>query len=442
MKVVKSASHYTEAARDEIQLLSCAKDNDPSDSKHCCRLFDHFEHVGPHGRHICMIFEVLGDNLLTLIRTYRHRGIPLDIVRHLTKQLLVALNFLHVRCRIIHTDLKPENVMLKEPLRRRQHDGVVHGKKEDVDGDGQRLEGKIAAALASGVPLTKNQKKKLKKKMQKESSQQQQQHHSMTGTAANSAGNTKKSKSHSNDDDALTEEDADVIAGDYSNANSTVVAALADLQQQQQTCEPSVSLGGDGGGNGGNGSIVEIEKEIDNNVGDSAPSRSNNTKISNTTRIEPSTGDMNSTAAAAVLLRTTTLEGEHLNAGIKGSDVATHGNDEERMTVMMQRATTSTATTAKDNDSDEEYEDTREESLSPLEDSDNNDGVKTIEEKKAQQNLEERLITMPCKIVDFGNACWVNKHFTDDIQTRQYRSPEVRRRNRRRVQICIYLYHM
>lgn len=29
------------------------------------------------------------------------------------------------------------------------------------------------------------------------------------------------------------------------------------------------------------------------------------------------------------------------------------------------------------------------------------------------------------KIADFGNACWVNKHFTEDIQTRQYRSPEV-----------------
>ena len=28
-------------------------------------------------------------------------------------------------------------------------------------------------------------------------------------------------------------------------------------------------------------------------------------------------------------------------------------------------------------------------------------------------------------VVDFGNACWTHKHFTDDIQTRQYRSPEV-----------------
>jgi serine/threonine-protein kinase SRPK3 len=29
------------------------------------------------------------------------------------------------------------------------------------------------------------------------------------------------------------------------------------------------------------------------------------------------------------------------------------------------------------------------------------------------------------KIADLGNACWVDHHFTDDIQTRQYRCPEV-----------------
>ncbi len=28
------------------------------------------------------------------------------------------------------------------------------------------------------------------------------------------------------------------------------------------------------------------------------------------------------------------------------------------------------------------------------------------------------------KIIDFGNSCWVDKHFSEDIQTRQYRSPE------------------
>lgn len=33
--------------------------------------------------------------------------------------------------------------------------------------------------------------------------------------------------------------------------------------------------------------------------------------------------------------------------------------------------------------------------------------------------------TITVKIADLGNACWEDRHFTDDIQTRQYRSPEV-----------------
>ena len=58
-QVQKSASHYTEAARDEITLLTQIRDGDPSDSRHCVRLHDWFEHRGPHGLHICMVFEVV-----------------------------------------------------------------------------------------------------------------------------------------------------------------------------------------------------------------------------------------------------------------------------------------------------------------------------------------------------------------------------------------------
>ncbi|XP_060962636.1 uncharacterized protein LOC115702599 isoform X1 [Cannabis sativa] len=34
-------------------------------------------------------------------------------------------------------------------------------------------------------------------------------------------------------------------------------------------------------------------------------------------------------------------------------------------------------------------------------------------------------IDVRCKVVDFGNACWADKQFMDEIQTRQYRAPEV-----------------
>ncbi len=45
------------------------------------------------------------------------------------------------------------------------------------------------------------------------------------------------------------------------------------------------------------------------------------------------------------------------------------------------------------------------------------------EKRKADDNYVFDIISV--KIADLGNACWVNHHFTNDIQTRQYRSPEV-----------------
>lgn len=39
-----------------------------SGAQHCVRLLDSFEHTGPHGTHICEVFESLGDDLLTLIK--------------------------------------------------------------------------------------------------------------------------------------------------------------------------------------------------------------------------------------------------------------------------------------------------------------------------------------------------------------------------------------
>lgn len=58
-----------------------------------------------------MAMEVLGKNLLNLIKKYDYRGVPIPIVRRLTRQLLLGLDYMHRVCGIIHTDLKPENVV-------------------------------------------------------------------------------------------------------------------------------------------------------------------------------------------------------------------------------------------------------------------------------------------------------------------------------------------
>eukprot|EP00798_Chlamydomonas_sp_ICE-L_P015743 gene15743-21864_t len=119
MKIQKSASHYTDAAKDEIELCSQIKQGDKEALMPCVQLLDSFEHSGPHGVHVCMIFEVLGDNILSLIRRYNYKGIPIPIVKNLARQMLIGLDYMHSKLNIIHTDLKPENVMLVDPLKDR-----------------------------------------------------------------------------------------------------------------------------------------------------------------------------------------------------------------------------------------------------------------------------------------------------------------------------------
>lgn len=115
LKVVRSAAHYTETALDEIKLLNkvVQANIDHPGRKHVVSLLDSFNHKGPHGMHVCMVFEVLGENLLGLIKKWNHRGIPMPLVKQITKQVLLGLDYLHRECGIIHTDLKPENVLIE-----------------------------------------------------------------------------------------------------------------------------------------------------------------------------------------------------------------------------------------------------------------------------------------------------------------------------------------
>jgi serine/threonine-protein kinase SRPK3 len=60
-----------------------------------------------------MVFEFLGDNLLTLIKYSDYRGVPLSMVKEICFHILVGLlDYLHRELSVIHTDLKPENVLL------------------------------------------------------------------------------------------------------------------------------------------------------------------------------------------------------------------------------------------------------------------------------------------------------------------------------------------
>ena len=160
LKVQKSASHYTEAAYDEVEILDVVsrnaflpdwvksvdgyKANDKAyhekggysiEDCHTVQLLNSFIHSGPNGQHFIMVFEILGVNLLEIMKRYDYKGIPLPLVRRMTKQVLIGLDYLHRKCRIIHTDLKPENVIValsKESLQEIMDRGCISSMNKTV----------------------------------------------------------------------------------------------------------------------------------------------------------------------------------------------------------------------------------------------------------------------------------------------------------------------
>ncbi|KAG8098144.1 hypothetical protein GUJ93_ZPchr0013g36867 [Zizania palustris] len=163
LKVQKSAQHYTEAAMDEIKILKQIADGDPDDSRCVVKLLDHFKHSGPNGNHVCMVFEFLGDNLLTLIKYTDYHGIPLPMVKEICRHVLVGLDYLHRVLAIIHTDLKPENILLVstiDPSKNPRKSGVPLVLPATEADDPPP---KAPAPSVNGGP-TKSQKKKIRRK--------------------------------------------------------------------------------------------------------------------------------------------------------------------------------------------------------------------------------------------------------------------------------------
>lgn len=67
-----------------------------------CHLVDDFEHEGPNGTHVCLVFELMGETLASFGVWFPDHMIPYPTMRKFTLQLICALGFAHER-NVIHT---------------------------------------------------------------------------------------------------------------------------------------------------------------------------------------------------------------------------------------------------------------------------------------------------------------------------------------------------
>ncbi|KAH1722133.1 hypothetical protein KXX60_008495 [Aspergillus fumigatus] len=112
--------YVTGQCRDHERELHIYKQINQVETNHPGRNFirklrDHFYIQGPHGRHVCLVHEPLGTSADVLVKMSPGHVMTLDDMKPAIRQLLVALDFLHSECQIIHTDIQLKNLLLPGP---------------------------------------------------------------------------------------------------------------------------------------------------------------------------------------------------------------------------------------------------------------------------------------------------------------------------------------
>ena len=356
LKVVKSAVHYTETAVDEIKLLRNVRESDPNDlhRNKVVQLLDDFRISGVNGTHVCMVFEVLGSNLLKLIIRSNYEGIPLQNVKSIIKQVLQGLEYLHTKCQIIHTDIKPENILLEVDenyIRRLAIEATQLHKL------GLRLPGSLVCTAPkdqfeppSTCKISRNKKKKLKKKAKR----QQQ----------------------------LLEMQLQEL-----EQNKDQPMPLDTSQEvDQMVDEPSVFIENNNDNNGTNNSVSKpVSESVDDVKGDEYKRRHDNSGHSS-----------RSSSKSSVSQRVCNGKSKSISSAVNEKcDEPVNAVDEEKP--WDKGRSEGTLSTSEDN--------------------------QKLITQMPDPSVE--VCDIKVKIADLGNACWIHHHFTEDIQTRQYRCLEV-----------------
>uniref|UniRef100_A0A3Q1G618 non-specific serine/threonine protein kinase n=1 Tax=Acanthochromis polyacanthus TaxID=80966 RepID=A0A3Q1G618_9TELE len=447
MKVVKSAQHYTETALDEIKLLRCVRESDPNDPNKdmVVQLIDDFKISGVNGIHVCMVFEVLGHHLLKWIIKSNYQGLPLPCVKSIIRQVLQGLDYLHTKCKIIHTDIKPENILMcvDDVFVRRMAMEATEWQKAGAPPPSGSAGRDTQTFSLCGLKGTENEEEETEEKVEEEEVEEEEEEE-------------EDEEEEEEDKETETEENETEEPKSESKAEEEAVVEEEELKEQE-----------------GEGEEDEEEGEEEDEEDDEDDDTTADLVTDNISPIKPHNNKTNSAKTNGhVLLGSeglkpnpgTTLppsptpepllcplveselsytdrdnslsSGYEMYNGELGESGLTNGSSERHLGALP---------IFPDLPLDPEPGNpisvgTADIGAGPLPNSPTADRSRTVSSSstgdtpKVRARAADLLInpldprnadSIRVKIADLGNACWVHKHFTEDIQTRQYRSIEV-----------------
>ena len=105
---IQDPDYYDDAKAEEkiINKLNSTKSN------YFIKLYKTFDLNLDDNLCLCFVFELLACSAYSLIRSGIYKnGLPFNVVKEIIKQLLISINTMHEN-NIIHSDIKPENILL------------------------------------------------------------------------------------------------------------------------------------------------------------------------------------------------------------------------------------------------------------------------------------------------------------------------------------------
>uniref|UniRef100_A0A665TZ46 non-specific serine/threonine protein kinase n=1 Tax=Echeneis naucrates TaxID=173247 RepID=A0A665TZ46_ECHNA len=403
MKVVKSAQHYTETALDEIKLLRCVRESDPVDPNKdmVVQLIDDFKISGVNGIHVCMVFEVLGHHLLKWIIKSNYQGLPLPCVKSIIRQVLQGLDYLHTKCKIIHTDIKPENILMcvDDAFVRRMAMEATEWQKAGAPPPSGSAETTQAEAEA-GAEEEEGEESKTGGEVvvEEEESKEQEQ------------GEDEEDEEEEEEEDEEEEDEDDDTTADLLTDSTSPIKPLNKTNSAKT-----------------NGHVLLGSEVLKPNPGTPPPpSPTPEPLLCPLVESELSYTDRDNSLSSGYEM----YNGELTEAGL------TNGSSERHLGTMPifpdlpldpDPGNPSPVGEANIGEGPSPNSPTADRSRTVSSSS-------TGDTPKVRARAADLLINpldprnaefIRVKIADLGNACWVHKHFTEDIQTRQYRSIEV-----------------